>query len=172
MIETKSKNNRGYTLVEMVIYLGILSLISVVIITTLFSFVSTYRNLTALRLAENSGIYSMERISRDLLSATSIDSTNSTLGTSPGVLTIVTSDSTNSTTTKYYVDSGVLKVDINGTYLGPLTGSGVSVTNLVFQSSNSGISKAVKIDLTLQGVSASTTKTKTYHNTVILRGSN
>ncbi len=167
-----TRNNSGYTLVEMIIYAGILSLISLVVISMLLSFSGSYRNVTALRLAENSGVYSMERMSRDILFATSIDTLNSTLGTSPGVLTIVKTENTVSTTTRFYLDNGVLKVDVNGVYIGPLTSRGSQVTNLVFRTLDSGISDAVKIDLTVRGTSGNINKDKSYHTTVILRGSN
>ncbi len=165
------KNSGGYTLVEMVIYVGILLLICLVTIYTLFSFVSSYRNVSALRLAENSAIYSMERMTRDIMYATSVDTGNSTLGTSPGVLTIIATSNAVSTTTKFYIDNGVLKVDVNGTYIGPLNSRGTEVTNLVFNNLSSGKSSAIKIDLTIQGTAVEVTKDKTYHSTVILRGS-
>lgn len=168
---TNKNKSGGYTLVEMVIYVGILSLISLVTIYTIFSFVSSYRNVTALRLAENSAIYSMERMSRDIMYATNVDSVNSVLGSNPGVLTITSVNNTYSTTTKYYLDSGVLKVDINGSYVGPLNSRGTQITSLVFNTVSSGKSTAVKIDMTINATVANVTKEKNYHNTVILRGS-
>ena len=163
--------NGGYTLVEMIIYVSILSFISVIVVTMLLSFAGSYRNVSALRLAENSALYGMERMTRDIMFATSVDTGNSTLGTSPGVLTIVSTMGGVSTTTRFYVDNGILKVDINGTYLGPLTSLGSTVTNLVFRRLSSGVSEAVKSDLTIRGTSGNVSKDKTYHNTIILRGS-
>lgn len=159
----------GYTLVELIIYIGILSFISVTVITTLFSFVNSYRNVSALRLAENSGVYAMERIYRDTLFSSSVDDTNSTFDTSPGVLTLVATDGDISTTTRFYVQDGILKVNVNGSYIGPLNGNGTQVTNLVFRLSNSGISSAVRVDMTISATSGSVTKQKTYHRTVVLR---
>ncbi|MFZ2522785.1 MAG: type II secretion system protein [Minisyncoccia bacterium] len=170
MIKIRSKKD-GYTLVEMIIYATILSFVAVVVVYTLFSFVSLYRNVSALRVAENSGIYSIERMSRDIIYATTVDTGNSTLGTSPGVLTIIASDGGISTTTKYYVDNGVLKVDVNGSYVGPLTGSGVEVIGLTFYHSDSGKSDAVRVDLSLRGTSRGIIKDKNYHTTILLRGS-
>lgn len=162
---------RGYTLVEMIIYACILSIISVVTIATVYSFVSSYRSVTALRLAENSAIYAMERMSRDIMYATSVDSPNSTFGSSPGVLTLTSTSNAVSTTTKFYVDTGVLKVDVNGTYSGPLNGRGTQITNLVFYNISSGKSSAVRIDMTIRSTVANVIKDKTYHSTVVLRGS-
>ena len=162
--------NSGYSLVEMIIYVAILSAISAIVVNMLLSLTGSYRTISALRIAEHSGIDSMERMTRDIRGATSVDTGNSTLNSSPGVLTLISTINFVSTTTKFYVQNGVLKVDINGSYFGPLTLSNTLVTNLVFRLLNSGTSNAVKIDLTVQGTVGATTKTKTYHSTVILRG--
>ncbi len=168
----KKKFNKGYSLVELLIYVGILSMVTSVVVMMLFSFSKSYRSVSAMRLAENSAIYSMERMVRDTMSASSVDIANSVLGTSPGVLTLIETNGVVSTTTKFYVDSGVLKIDVNGVYLGPLTSSRSSVTNLVFRSMSNDISNAVKIDLSVRGVSGDAVKDKTYHTTVVLRGGN
>ena len=156
----------------MIIYVGILSLVSAVVVSMLLSFAVSYRNVTALRLAENSGFYSMERMIRDIISATSVDSGNSTFGVSPGVLTIVSTYNAVSTTTKFYVDNGLLKVDINGSYFGPLNSTNTIITNLVFTRLVNNFSNAIKIDLTVRGTAGEIMKDKIYHSTVILRGAN
>lgn len=163
------KIKTGYTLIEMVIYVSILSLIFFVVINTIISFSGSYRNLKALRSVESSGVNSMERITREIRSSTSVDVTNSFFGTNPGILVLVSSDGTISTTTKFYVENGVLKVDVNGFFIGPLTVSGSSVDSLIFTRINNGISEAVKIDLTISGASGQIIKTKSYHSTVVLK---
>jgi type II secretory pathway pseudopilin PulG len=164
------ENNRGYTLVEMAIYVAILAIFSATIVNTILSFSWSYRTLLALRMVDNTGIDAMERVSRDIRSATSVDTGNSTLGTSPGVLTLVATMNGVSTTTKFYLQNGIIKVDVNGTYSGPLSVSGSTITNLVFTKLVNGVSNAVKVDMTVQGVVGPITKVKTYHTTVILRG--
>ncbi len=154
----------------MLVYVGILSLVSLIVINMLFSYTKTYQTLGALRVAENSGLDSMERMTRDIRGATSVDSSNSTLGTSPGVLTLTSTSGGVSTTTKFYVQSGILKVDINGTYSGPLTISNASTTSLTFRLLTNSVSNAVKIDMTVQAAVGSVVKAKNYHSTIILRG--
>jgi len=167
----KNKINSGFSLIEMVIYVAILAVISIVVINMLLSFTGTYKTIVAMRAAENSGIDSMERMTRDIRAASSVDTGNSTLGTSPGVLTLVSSSGAGtSTTTKFYVSSGVLKVNVNNEYIGPLTGSNASTTSLVFRLLDNGYSKAIKIDLSIDGQVGGITKSKTYHSTIILRG--
>lgn len=169
-ISNFKKNNKGYSLVEMVIYVGILSLITVSITTTLLSFVSSYRDIKALRIVDNSAVDSLERMTRDIRSATIVDDANSTLGSSPGVITIVQGTGGNSTTTKFYLQNNIIKVDVNGSYSGPITISNASVSNLTFYKIDNGLSKAVKIDITVSATIGLSTETKTYHSTVILKG--
>ena len=161
----KSKNF-GYSLVEMILYTAIVFAISTALISMLITFSSTYRTLGALRIAEHSGIDAMERMTRDIRAAKTVTQGSSTLGSSPGVLTIVST----ATTTKFYIQGGILKVDVNGSYFGPLTLSSASVSNLVFTLLSSGISDAIKIDMTVSGTVGATTKTKNYRSTVILKG--
>ena len=171
--KTKTKTNTytdGYTLVEMLIYVAILSIFSITIVSSILSFSQSYRNLLALRMVDNTAIDAMERMTRDIRSASSVVLASSTLGVSPGVLTLISTANGFSTTTKFYIENSLLKVDVNNTYLGPLSVSGSSVTNLVFTKITSPISSAVKIDMAVQGTVGSIIKTKTYHDTVILRG--
>jgi competence protein ComGC len=163
------KLKSGYSLVEMVIYVAIISVISIVIVNMLLSFSQSYRNLTVLRLIEHSGTDSFERMVRDISAANSVDTGNSIFNSNPGVLTLVASYGGNSTTTKFYVQNGILKVDVNGSYFGPLTVSNTSISNLVFTLLDSGISNAIKIDMTLVATSGPVTKTKTYHSTILLK---
>ena len=55
--------------------------------------------------------------------------------------------------------------------VGSLTRSDVTVTNLVFRLSDNGTSKAVKIEMTLESIVASTTKIKNFYGSAVLRGS-
>ncbi|MDB5259160.1 MAG: hypothetical protein JWO73_368 [Candidatus Taylorbacteria bacterium] len=156
----------GFTLIEALVYISLLVVIMLLMVNTLLSFNDSYRKLGALRIAEHAGTDAMERMVRDIRAAASIDTANSTLGSTPGVLALTNTG----TTTKFYIQSGILKVDVNGAYSGPLTVSGASVTSLTFTQLTSSSTSAVKIDLTVTGTSGSVTKTKQYHSTVIMKG--
>lgn len=162
--------HKGFSLVEMIIYIAILSLVTFVLVNTLMSFGSTYREVRIQRAIDTSALMSLERMTRDIRNATNIVINQSIFITHPGVLVLNTADNTYSTTTRFYLDTGVLKVDVNGVYSGPLTLAQTSVTNLSFNRLVSSSSEAVKIDMTVQYVYGSTTKIKNYHTTVIVKG--
>lgn len=157
-------------MIEVVIYVAILSVVYFLIVSTLLSFNSSYRNIVALRKVDNSGINAMERMTRDIRWATNVDTGNSTFNNNSGVLTMVATANGISTTTKFYLDSGVVKVDINGSYYGPLTLSSANVSKLSFSKLDSGISSAIKIDMTVSATSSVVIKTKNYHSTILIKG--
>ena len=167
--QKKFAGKSGYSLIEMIIYIAVLSVVSFLIANTLLSFVGGYRNILAMRKIDNSAIDVMERITREIHFSTQIDDGNSVFGTNPGVLTLVRTVDGNSTTTKFYLQNGVVKIDVDGIYLGPLTLFDTTVDCMEFNKTSGQISDAVKIDLTVSGTSGTVTKTKSYHSTVVLK---
>ena len=167
------KNHFGFSLIEMLVYISLIAAIFVLIVNTLLTYTGSYRTLQAERLTEHSGIDAMERMSRDIRAAKTITTSQSTFGSSPGMLTLVQSSGSLSTTTEFYLDTStnLVKVNVNGVYDGPLTAAGSKVTSLIFTELTSSNSTAVKIDMTVQGISGPVTVTKNYHDTIILRGS-
>jgi len=162
-------NKKGYSLVEMIVYVTILSIISLVGMNSVLSFATSYKEILTLRVVDSSAIDSLERITRDIRSATSINTGSSTFGTNPGVLSLTTTSSEVSTTTRFYLDNGILKVDINGVYSGPLTASTTQVTNLIFIKMDSDNSSLIKIQMTILGTVGAATKSKTYYSSVVMR---
>ncbi len=156
----------GFTLLEALIYISLLVVIVLVAVNTMLSFASSYRQLGALRVAEHAGMDAMDRMTRDIRAAASVNAAQSSLGSDPGMLTLVNTG----TTTKFYVQNGVIKVDVNGTYSGPLTISNASVMSLIFTELSNANTSAVKVDMTVTGTAGPVTKTKTYHATVIMKG--
>ncbi len=164
--------NSGFTLVETIMYLLLLVLLLAVVIGLILSLSKTYKVIQATKNIETSAVFSLERMTRDIRSATSVTTGQSTLGTNPGVLTLNSTDSSGAALTiKYYLSNNVIKVDENGSYVGPLTLSGVTVSNLIFRLSTSTNSQAVKVEMTLQSSSGSATTTSDFNTTVELRGS-
>lgn len=167
-MQTKFKN-RGYTLVEAIIYVSILSIFFIVIINSLLSFTRPYKEILVLRTIERSGLESMEKMAREIRAATTIDLGNSTFGVDPGELTLISNVNGVSTSTNFFVENGILRAYVNGVYLGPLTNSTTTVSSLIFRRLSNSVSEAVKIDMTIQMSFGSVTKSKSYHSTVILK---
>jgi Tfp pilus assembly protein PilW len=170
-ISSKIRFKRAFSLVEMLVYISVLTVVFLVIINTVLSFTSSYRTLAALRAADNAGMDSMERMTRDIRAAGTIVTAQSSFGTSAGILDIQATSNGVSTTSRYYIQNGIIDMDINGSFYGPLTNSDAVVTSLIFTELSTTTSQAIKIDLTVEGVSGSVIKTKQFHSTIVLRGS-
>ncbi|KKU25887.1 MAG: hypothetical protein UX39_C0016G0008 [Candidatus Magasanikbacteria bacterium GW2011_GWA2_46_17] len=171
----KFKNQKfttGFSLVEMIIYVGLLAIILVAMMNMLFGMSRAYGYLKFSRHIQSSAVTALDRMVRDIRNAQSVNTAESTLGTSPGVLTINTTTATSSSQKlQFYILNGTLRVKRDGGDLGPLTLSDVSVSNLVFRQINTGISQAVKIEMTLSAGTGPTARSVNFYNTAVLRDS-
>ncbi len=162
-------SRRGATLMEMLVYLAILTIFVLSMAEMTITISQTFRAVKVAKDVESAAVSAMERMTRDVRSATSINTASSTLSSSPGVLQL--NESSAPTVVKFYTSSGSLLVDESGVYIGPLIPDDVSVTNLVFTQITTANTKAVKIELQLQSNFAGVTTTKNFYSTVGLRQS-
>jgi len=133
---------------------------------------NSYRNLKAVRDVESSAVTAMNRMTREIKGASSVDGTGTSYNTSSGSLLLNTTDSSNQATTiKFYLSNGAIMMDKGGSYFGPLTGSTVNVTSLIFRPINASSSQAVKIEMNIQSNDQRNIINKNFYNTAILRGS-
>ncbi len=156
---------------EMLIYLAIFTMLSILVINSLITVMTSFATTRTNRDLLESGSTAIERISREIRQAKTVDTTNSTLGSSPGVLQLNSTDSSgNALLVKFSVSSGALNMYTGGTLKDNLLGQNITVNSLVFRRISTTNSEAVKIELTLQDNSSKTTKTANFYDTVILRG--
>lgn len=158
---------RGFTLVETLVYLGVMVLVASALVTTFLSLDTTLlKNRTDRSLTESASV-SLERIVRAVRSADSIDIAGSTFGISPGVLELTEG----ATTTVFSLASGRLTMSINGANQGPLTSGAVTVEELTFTRYAGAVSELVRVALTLSAVSDAASSTRTFYTSAVVRGS-
>ncbi|NQV88179.1 MAG: prepilin-type N-terminal cleavage/methylation domain-containing protein [Parcubacteria group bacterium] len=170
----KSKHNFvcGFTLIEMLAYIAVLSIILVLIVTSLSSLITSENRVNIEKNIETSASTALERMTRDIRDAKSIDTAGSTFGSNSSVLSLNTTDvGGNPKTEAFYLDNNILKISENGTETGALTFSSSRVTKLVFKSLDSGNSSAIQIKITIESGIGQYLKSETFYSTVILRGS-
>ena len=172
-MNTSLQSRRGFTLVEMIIYIGLFALLSILAVNAT---IMVMRSFYMLRITQNisqSATTALERMTREIRNAYSIDVANSTFNASPGRLTLQTKDDFGAlTTVEFYVDAGnQLNRRIGDADKGSLMGKGVTLTNLVFRSMTNTNSKAIKIEMTLQDSHSTIAKTVKFYDTIVLRGS-
>lgn len=168
----KNNKNRGTSLVEMVLYIVLLTLVTGIIIQMLVAVGGVYRNIKLTRELESSGTIAMERMLREIRNASGVDVGSSSIGTSPGVLAISGVDeSSNSYNIKFNISSGVLQISKNSETPVALTSSPTTISYLLFNHITNTNSEGVRIELEVFGTVGSVSKTEKFYGFAVLRGS-
>jgi prepilin-type N-terminal cleavage/methylation domain-containing protein len=163
---------KGFTLIELLVYMTILVLMLVAIIGSVTGFARFYKRTSASQALARSGSYAMERMTREIRNAQTIDQTGSSLGAHPGRLTVVTPVSTGVTrSSEFSVVGNELQLSQDGIVTGTLTTPGTVVENLTFHRIATTTSEAVRIILTLSATFGTTTISASFYDTAVLRGS-
>lgn len=163
---------RGVSLVEILIYTGILVILMTIIVSTLLALSRSNITIGTAQRIGSAAEVSLERMVRDARSASSIDIAQSILGTSPGQLTLNSTDASgNATTTEFFLSGKTLRVKQGGTDIGPLTSTSTRVTELIFRRITTARSQAVKIEMTIESGTSSSYRSRSFYGTAVLRGS-
>lgn len=168
----RNSKQKGYSIIEMVVYLSIFAIMSVVVINSFIVILKSFNTSRINRNLLESGSIAMERIGREIRETKTINVANSTFGTNPGILQL---DSLNVTgypdsVIRFVVSNGALNIYENGVLIGNLLGQNVTVSSLIFRRMTNTNSEAIKIEMTLQTVSGNTTRLENFYSTVVLRG--
>lgn len=140
--------------------MSILAVIAVMALGSILSVYKAFGKTKVERMLALNGDVAMERMLRDIRSATSTDVAASVFKTSPGILKIGG--------TKFSLAGTVLQVTQNG-QAADLT-SDINVTNLMFYRSVSANSEIIKIEMTLQAGTGIFQKSKNFYGSAVLRG--
>ena len=163
------KENSGFSLVEMIIYVALLAVLVGAVTWSIASILHSYNRMKDERSVENSAVASMDRMIKEIRNSKSIDLAHSATSTANGYLTLNDFDSSgNPTTIKFYLQNNRIYVDQGGVQLGPLTLENTTVPSLVFRYFTNASSTGVKVEMAIQ---ASTTPVDYFYDSAILRGS-
>lgn len=163
----QSLNMRGFTLIETLVYLSVMVLLVGALVTSFVSLDTVLvRNATERALTRGAQV-SLDRMTRAILSADTVHTGLSTLGTSMGALALTES----ATTTRFYISGDALMMSVNGTDLGPLTSDGISVEDVVFYRYVGSTTEMVRVALTLSAAGKASSSTRTFYTSAVLRGS-
>ena len=168
----QSKKMKGFSVIELLVYIGILTMALVVIVISVSSFGDVYNRIKGRQALIRSGSYAVERMIREIRSAESVTVGASTLGSHPGRLTLSIPLSGGSfKTSEFALSGGSIVLTENSVVTGSLTQSDITVSELVFTRIQTDVSEAVKLDLTLSQDMAGTVITSSFHGTAVLRAS-
>lgn len=170
----KTKNKKGFTLVETIIYITIFVLLSILVVNMIITIIKSAAMGYVSRNINTSAEAGIERMIREIRRANDIEVAESYFGVNPGVLKLDTTEwgSDATTTIKFQLENGILKVSEGGGALQALTSTDVNISSLIFyQIIASTTSKAIKVEMELEDSWSNYTKTEKFYNTTILRGS-
>lgn len=173
----KEKKHSGFTLVEMIMYIGIMTIITIALTQSLVIVFKSNRLSFVDANIRNSAYGAMEAMIREIRSSQSVDTVTSVLYPSTnGVLQLNQIDSLgNPFIVKFATSStGALNISQGSTtptLLGPITSGGTRVTSLIFNKIDTGHSQAVRIQMQVAATVDGKTRSEWFYSTVILRGS-
>jgi type II secretory pathway pseudopilin PulG len=164
------KTHKGFSLVEMVIYIAILVAMLVIVVQVVFSITRTNRVIKAARTLETSAILALERISLETRKAESIDTLNSTLGSNPGTLSLDGEDDGGAPySLDFYLSGGRVQMRENGVEAGALTHASATVTSLIFRRFYASSTEGVRVEMVVESGTSTAYRTETFYSSVLLR---
>ncbi len=160
--------SKGYSIIELLVYITLFILISVVTTQSLLFVMKTYSNARSFRTLQQNSELVMERVTREIRQSDTVSVAESVFGSSPGTLAITGSDANNVPYTNVFsVVNGAVQLSVNGVPSN-LSSNEVTVSDLTFWNITTTGSKAVRIQLTLTTINKPIV-TKTFYTTVIMR---
>ncbi len=166
----KFSYKKGNTLIEMLVYISIFAVLSITIVNVLVTMMKSFSEVQAYRDLAEASTVSLERITREIKGATSVDVANSTFNVSPGVLQLNTTDSGGTAkTVKFDISSNQLRLTENGVVTGNIVGGNISVNSLVFRNITTNKGNAIRIEMTMQNT-RDRTISKDFYSTAIIKG--
>jgi len=160
----------GYSIVEIIVYLAIFSILSVLVINSFIRVLSSFNNTAVNRKLLESGTVAMERMTREIRQAQSIDA-SSTLADPFLVLKTSSGYVCFNKTVGGNLDFSSGATTSCGTIQGDLLDDHVFLTRMIFRPITTTESRAVKIEMTLEYREGDVTRSENFYDTVVLRGS-
>lgn len=145
---------RGFTLVEMVIYVALLGIVMSAAVLFVFNLMNTYTRYRVEREVATNVRLAMDYVIRETKTANRIYTPTSRFDSHPGQLSLESSASLpvdeTSTFLDFYVDNGKLYMKRESQSPFPITSDRVAVNNLVFRyTSPTSTAQIVQVDLTV-----------------------
>ncbi len=152
---------------ETLVYIAILAFLFFMVVETLTTIARTYRATAVTRSLSSSGMTALDRISREIRDAASVDEVQSIFNINPGKLVLIKG----ATTTEFYVEGGLIRIRENGISKGAITSDSSTTTNLIFRLITTPKSRAVKVEINLESGTSTSLRAANFYNTAVLRGS-
>ncbi|HWC57511.1 MAG TPA: hypothetical protein VG621_00965 [Candidatus Paceibacterota bacterium] len=166
---TASRRHNGYSLIELVVYIALFILLSLVLIQALVSVMRTYATGARYRALEDNGELVMERITRELRNGST--ATTSTCPTTATTITLASTDASGGThTTIFGLSGGNVTLATDGGSAQAISTSDVTASTLTFCSFTTAVGTGVRVHLVLATTRGTSTTSAAFSSTILLRG--
>lgn len=142
----KIKNIKGFSLIEIIIYLALLIIVSVLVIQNLISLFKNYNVVKTNQEIEYNAINIIDKISRDVKSSKNVIVNESIFSIPQGAVSLNTA----SGTVKYYLEENKIKYMKNGFYFSNLSTKNIIVDNFKLYYINATNTEAIRLELGLR----------------------
>jgi hypothetical protein len=166
----ENKNmSRGYTLAEMLGYIFVFCLISILVINALLILTKAFVSMKTSRAVGMGAVVSLDQIVKEVRNADSV-SVSSILNTSPGKLVLTMPAGSPTTTVEFSLGNlNSLHKFENGIDQGVLTATGTDISRLVFIVATTTKTTAVSVEMTIRDSTGRTATTENFYSTATLR---
>ncbi len=159
------KNKKGFTLLEMVFYVALFSLVSLILVQAIITMIASFRE-TQVTADINQANQVLERMSREIRQAQSINTITASS------LKLDTTDSSGNPATITFTLSGTdIELSQNDVLIGDLNSTNLKITSLAFTQITTTNSSAIKLTATVGSNRYGSTRTANFYDTLVLRGS-
>lgn len=165
---------KGYTLIEIVIYVAILAALSALVINTIIIMFSAFAKARLSQRIAIDGETALERLTRETRLASSVNDGQSVLDINLSVLALNSVKSAIDPAPvlkRFFVSDNRLVLQENSDPPVYLTSPKSAVSQFLISKIATAKSEAIKISLTVEAKSGSAESGRSFYNTVILRGS-
>lgn len=145
MATNQTHKSGGLTLIELLVYIGLLTFLTVIIMDTLVSVSRLNARQSAAQSLTRSALISLNRLDTEIRMANDASAAGDTL-----ILTGVDS-AENPRTVEFFSSGSTLAWRVNGEEMGSLTETGVEMSALVFSIETASTTKAVHASFELGG---------------------
>lgn len=171
-VSRKSQLVRGFTLMELIVYIGILALIGVASVRLILSVAFNAAEVKAERALTASAEVAVETLTREIRQAYDFDLGGSVFGQNPSTLvlkTYVTPESSATTTRTFYLSSSRLARQDAGTAPEFITSGDVKITGLTFWRLSTTTSSLITVKISLEAGEGRFKESQNFYDSAVLR---
>lgn len=162
---------KGFTLIELLLYISGLLILGTILVSMIIQFYGIYKEIVAIPRADRTGLLVVDRITKEIRSAKSINMLDSKFATTTGAIVLDVVEEGSSVEKKFYVQNGKIFYQKDSEEQESLSSSDFTVSNFNFTLVQTPISEAVRFTMEIQFKTRDDVQTKSYSGFAILRES-